>query len=106
MGDGPVDAALKTIDRIAGVQGRLLDYSLQAITRGKDAIGEVSIRVDYGDEIVAGKGSSTDIVEASAKAYLNSLNRYLVSRRPAPRKRKPAKKKATKKKPGAKKRRR
>jgi 2-isopropylmalate synthase len=76
-GDGPIDAALKTIDRISGVTGRLLDFSLQAITQGKDAMGEVSLRVAYPDDIVSGKGSSTDIVEAGAKAYLNCLNRHL-----------------------------
>jgi len=98
-GDGPVDAALKTIDRIAGVQGRLLDYALQAVTRGKDAVGEVSVQVAFGDEIIVGKGSSTDIVEASAKAYLNGLNRYLCGRqKPAVRRRRktPARKKAAK----------
>lgn len=77
-GDGPVDAALKTIDRICGVQGRLLDFSLQAITKGKDALGEVSLRVEFGARIVNGKASSTDIVEAAAKAYLNCVNRHLV----------------------------
>lgn len=78
-GDGPVDAVLKTIDRITGEPGTVLDFSLQAITKGKDAVGEVSIQVKYEHDTVAGKGSSTDIVEASAKAYLNSLNRYLFS---------------------------
>jgi len=81
-GDGPVDAALKTIDRISGVPGKLLDFSLQAITQGKDAVGEVSIRVAYNGQVMAGKGSSTDIVEASAKAYINCLNRYLYSHSP------------------------
>lgn len=84
-GDGPVDAALKTIDRIAGVKGVLMDYAIQAISQGKDAVGEVSIRVDFGDVKISGKASSTDVVEASAKAYLNCLNRYLFgqSSRPA-----------------------
>jgi 2-isopropylmalate synthase len=77
-GDGPVDAALRTIDRICGLQGRLLDFSLQAITKGKDALGEVSLRVEFGETMVNGKASSTDIVEAAAKAYLNCVNRYLV----------------------------
>ncbi len=77
-GDGPVDAALKTIDRICGLQGRLEDFSLQAITKGKDALGEVSVRVAFDDRIINGKASSTDIVEAAAKAYLNCVNRYLV----------------------------
>jgi 2-isopropylmalate synthase len=76
-GDGPVDATLKTIDRITGIQGELLDYSLQAVTRGEDAVGEVSVRVAFGRDKVAAKGASTDIVEASAKAYLNALNTHV-----------------------------
>ena len=76
-GDGPVDAALKVIDRITGVDGKLEEFSLQAITKGEDAVGEVSLRVNYGDDVVQAKGSSTDIVEAGAKAYINALNRYL-----------------------------
>ena len=80
-GDGPVDATLKVIDRITGVDGTLEDYSLQAVTKGEDAVGEVSVRVRFGDEVVSAKGSSTDIIEASAKAYLNALNRYVFLRR-------------------------
>jgi 2-isopropylmalate synthase len=79
-GDGPVDAALKTIDRIAKVTGKLLDFSLQAISVGKDAMGEVSIRVAFGAEIISAKAASTDIVEASAKAYLSCVNRHLFNR--------------------------
>ena len=79
-GDGPVDAALKTIDRMTGVQGKLLDYSLQAITIGKDAMGEVSVRVAFGSETISAKAASTDIVEASAKAYLSCVNRLLSNR--------------------------
>ncbi|HEY8240831.1 MAG TPA: alpha-isopropylmalate synthase regulatory domain-containing protein, partial [Kiritimatiellia bacterium] len=70
----------KVIDRITGVDGKLEDFSLQAVTKGEDAVGEVSVRVDYGDQVVTAKGSSTDIVEASARAYLNALNRYLFMR--------------------------
>ena len=76
-GDGPVDAALKTIDRITGVHGRLVDFSLQAISVGKDAMGEVSVRVAFGERIISAKSASTDIVEASAKAYLSCVNRLL-----------------------------
>jgi len=79
-GDGPVDATLKTIDRITGIQGKLLDYSLQAITVGKDAMGEVSARVEFDGETVSAKAASTDIVEASAKAYLSCVNRWLGNR--------------------------
>lgn len=76
-GDGPVDAALKTIDRITQVHGKLEDFALQAITTGKDAQGEVTVSVRFDDHgLVTGKASSTDIVEAGAKAYLNCINRY------------------------------
>ena len=76
-GDGPVDATLKTIDRITGVPGDLRDYSIQAVTRGEDAVGEVSVTVAFGKGFTSAKAASTDIVEASAKAYLNALNSYL-----------------------------
>ena len=79
-GDGPVDAALKTIDRIAKVRGKLLDFSLQAISGGKDAMGEANVRVAFDAEIISAKAASTDIVEAGAKAYLSCVNRYLSSR--------------------------
>lgn len=75
-GDGPVDAALKTIDRITGVHGKLIDFSLRALTGGKDAMGEVSVRVmfDSGATLSA-KSASTDIIEAGARAYLSCVNR-------------------------------
>ena len=79
-GDGPVDAALKSIDRITGLRGKLLDYSLQAITVGKDAMGEVSVRVAFGKDAVSAKAASTDIIEASARAYLSCVNRALSNR--------------------------
>ena len=73
--DGPVDAVLAAIDAITGLKGRLQDYSLRAATSGKDAIGEVSMKVDFDGTVVSGKGSSTDVIEASARAYLSALNR-------------------------------
>jgi len=76
-GDGPVDATLKTVDRLTGIQGRLLDFSLQAISVGKDAMGEVSMRVEFGHDVISAKAASTDIVEASAKAYLSCVNRLM-----------------------------
>jgi 2-isopropylmalate synthase len=80
-GDGPVDAALKTIDRITHTRGRLLDFSLQSVSGGKDAQGEVNVRVQFGaDEIVSAKAASTDIVEAGAKAYLSCVNRHLTAK--------------------------
>jgi 2-isopropylmalate synthase len=86
-GDGPVDAALKAIDRLTQTRGRLMDYSLRAVSQGKDALGEVTLKADFGDgELMPGKGASTDVIEASARAYLNAVNRYLNQDR-----RKPAK---------------
>ncbi len=79
-GDGPVDAALKTIDRITKIKGKLLDFSLQAISVGKDAMGEVTLRVAFDDEILSAKAASTDIVEAGTKAYLSCVNRLLFNR--------------------------
>lgn len=77
-GDGPVDAALKAIDRITKMRGRLMDYNIRSVSRGKDALGEVVMKVDFGDGVlVSGKGASTDIVEASARAYLNAVNRRM-----------------------------
>ncbi|HRZ86641.1 MAG TPA: 2-isopropylmalate synthase, partial [bacterium] len=76
-GDGPVDAVCKTIDRITGIKGKLSNYSLRAVTSGKDAVGEVFVRVDSEGQTVSGRGASTDIIEASAKAYLNAINHLL-----------------------------
>jgi len=80
-GDGPIDAMLKTVDRITGIKGSLTDFAVNSVTKGKDAIGEVSVRVDFVGRIVTGKGTSTDIIEASALAYLNALNRHLDEQR-------------------------
>ena len=78
IGDGPVDAALKAIDRLTETKGRLMDYSLRAVSQGKDALGEVTVKVDFGDgEFVTGKGASTDVIEASARAYLSAVNRFI-----------------------------
>jgi 2-isopropylmalate synthase len=80
-GDGPVDAALKTIDRITHTRGRLLDFTLQSVTVGKDAQGEASVRVEFDKGcVLSGKAASTDIVEAGARAYLNCVNRFLAAR--------------------------
>ncbi|MBL7091781.1 MAG: 2-isopropylmalate synthase [Candidatus Omnitrophica bacterium] len=76
-GDGPVDACYKAIDKITGIRGKLLDYSIQAVTRGKDALGEVHLRVEAKGREISGRSSSTDIIEASAKAYLDAINKLL-----------------------------
>jgi 2-isopropylmalate synthase len=55
-----------------------MDYSLRSVSQGKDALGEVTVKVDFGDkELVTGKGASTDVVEASVRAYINALNRFV-----------------------------
>ncbi len=76
-GDGPVDACYKTIDKITGIKGRLLDYSLRAVTGGKDALGEVTVKMQSKGRIVSGRGTSTDILEASVKAYLSAVNKLI-----------------------------
>jgi 2-isopropylmalate synthase len=80
-GDGPVDAVFKTIDRLTKIPGKLLDYSVRSITKGKDAVGEVRVKIRLKDgRVVFGKGASTDIIEASAKAYLHAINRAIYER--------------------------
>jgi len=77
-GDGPVDAAFKAIDKITGISNlKLSDYSLSAITGGKDALGEVTVRVEYEGRTFIGRGLSTDIIEASVKAYINAVNKVI-----------------------------
>lgn len=74
-GNGPVDAAFACIDRIVGCRGILRDYDLKAVTMGKDALGEAMVRVEIGDAVYSGIGTSPDVIEASARAYLNAYNR-------------------------------
>lgn len=75
LGDGPVDAAFKAICKLAGSQAKLVHYNVGSITGGTDAQGEVTVRVEEDDYTVVGKGSSTDIIVASAKAFIHALNR-------------------------------
>ena len=74
-GDGPVDACYKAIDKITGLSGKLLDYQIRSVTSGKDALGEVSIKISFKGRVVSGRGASTDIIEASIKAYINAVNK-------------------------------
>lgn len=74
-GGGPVDATFKAIEKIAGSGAELLLYSVNAITTGTDAQGEVTTRLAKGERIVNGNGADTDIVIASARSYLNALNK-------------------------------
>ncbi len=74
-GSGPVDAAFKAIESIADSRSELLLYSVNAITTGTDAQGEVTVRLARDGKVVNGQGADTDIIVASAKAYLNALNK-------------------------------
>jgi len=76
-GDGPVDACYKAIEKLTKIKVKLLDYSIRAVTSGKDAIGEVNVRLKVGQKEASGRGASTDIIEASVKAYLNAMNKVV-----------------------------
>jgi 2-isopropylmalate synthase len=78
FGDGPVDAALNTIKEITGIQCTLTSYVVKAITGGTDAQGEVSVGVEKDGVPITGRGAHTDIVVASALAFLNALNRLAI----------------------------
>lgn len=74
-GDGPVDAAFNAIERAVGISFTLEDYSLRAVTEGKDALGEVTVRISKDGKLFVGRGVSTDIIESGVRAYLNAINR-------------------------------
>lgn len=74
-GDGPVDAVYKTIDHLVDRHPKLVHYAIQAITGGTDAQGEVKVQLAAHGQTVTGRGAHTDIIVASAKAYINALNR-------------------------------
>jgi 2-isopropylmalate synthase len=79
-GDGPVAAVFRAIDRVTGLAPALLHYQLQALPGGQEAQGEVTVQIEDGGSTFLGKGVSTDVVEASAKAYVHALNRLWQSR--------------------------
>ena len=77
-GDGPVDAVFNAIDRATGFKGKLENYSLKSLTQGRYAQGEVTVSLSVNGDEVHGRGVSTDVIEASAKAYLNGVNKLLL----------------------------
>jgi 2-isopropylmalate synthase len=79
-GDGPVNAIYEAIDKITGLKGGLVDYTVRSITRGADAVGEVFVHVEFDGVSYTGKAASTDIVDASARAYLNAVNKALYAK--------------------------
>jgi len=89
-GAGPVDAAYRAINRVIGERNELVEFSIQGVTEGIDAVGRVTVRiqaeepVDGTERVVfSGRGADTDIVVASAKAYIYALNRLIAARREA-----------------------
>ena len=81
-GEGPIDAAFNTINRIAGADDVVLEsYNLKAVTEGADALGEVKVKIssDYG--AFTGRGVSTDVIKASIKAYVNAINKWTRAQR-------------------------
>jgi 2-isopropylmalate synthase len=74
-GDGPVDACYKAIEKITGIKAKLLDYHIDSVTSGKDALGEVSVKILSKGKSISGRAASTDIIEASVKAYIDAINK-------------------------------
>jgi 2-isopropylmalate synthase len=83
LGAGPVDAVCKAINRLVGVPNNLTEFSVKSVTEGIDAIGEVLIRVESEGVTYTGRSADTDIIFASAKAYMSALNRLLSARKAA-----------------------
>ena len=78
-GNGPVDAVCKAIDRVIGCSSKLSDFNVQSVDEGLDSVGTVTIRVENAGRTFSGRGASTDIIVASAKAYLSAVNRMLAA---------------------------
>lgn len=77
LGDGPVDAAFQAIEKLAGTQYELDDFQIQSVTEGREAMGGAVVRLRREGKVFSGRGISTDIVEASIKAYLNAINKIV-----------------------------
>ncbi|HLL88730.1 MAG TPA: 2-isopropylmalate synthase [Tepidisphaeraceae bacterium] len=75
VGDGPVDAIYSAVQRLTGIKTSLTDYRIRAVTKGKEALGEVNVELEHSGRKIRGRGISTDILEASALAYLAAVNR-------------------------------
>jgi 2-isopropylmalate synthase len=75
VGDGPVDAIFSSIQRLTGIKMNLTDYRIRSVTKGKEALGEAHVELEHSGKKIHGRGLSTDILEASARAYLAAINR-------------------------------
>jgi 2-isopropylmalate synthase len=80
VGDGPVDAACKAISEVTKSSAKLARYEIRAVTSGTEAMGEVTVQLEQGGRKVMGRGASTDVIEASAKAYIDGLNKLTALR--------------------------
>jgi len=76
-GDGPADACFKAIDKVINAKAKLEDFRLEAVTSGRDALGKASLKLKVKDLVKTGNGSSTDIIEAAIKAYLDAINKIV-----------------------------
>ncbi|MFA4886365.1 MAG: 2-isopropylmalate synthase [Desulfotomaculaceae bacterium] len=77
-GNGPVDAICKAVDKITGINCTMINWGINAVTAGKDAIGDVNLKITTdGNKVFMGRGISTDVLEASAKAYVNAVNKLI-----------------------------
>jgi 2-isopropylmalate synthase len=85
IGDGPVDALCRAIAQVTGTSAKLQRYEIRAVTSGTEAMGEVTVQLEEAGRKVTGRGSSTDVIEASAKAYIDGLNKLASLRTMAPR---------------------
>jgi len=83
-GDGPVDAAYEAIREATGLSPKLENYTIRAVTGGKEALGEATVRIKDDGRTFVGRGISTDIIEASAKAYIDAINRMAAAKGGAP----------------------
>jgi 2-isopropylmalate synthase len=81
LGTGPVDAVCKAINRLVGIPNKLTEFTVKSVTEGIDAIGEVLIRIESDGVTYTGRGADTDIIVASARAYMNALNRLLAAKK-------------------------
>ncbi len=78
-GNGPVDAVYNVINRVVNVPSQLLDYQVQAVSGGMDAVAEVMVKIESNGVVSVGRGSDTDTLQASAKAYMNALNKLIAT---------------------------
>ncbi|MDT8903466.1 2-isopropylmalate synthase [Anaeroselena agilis] len=78
-GDGPVDAAFKAIEKAVGFPICLKDYQIKAVTSGEDALGEATVWLEQDGRVISGRGLSTDIIEASARAYVGAINKLIAT---------------------------